>query len=313
MLRLATVLIAVAVATDSSTLLAQAVVLEKGQFSFATNYQHTFSRDHVAHDGEVLHLGHIMSWAIRPSLSYGLTDRVTLDADVSYVAGKYIGSIPHGPLDDGTFHHALQDFHLGARMNVMMRPLFVTPLIRLTIPSHHYEMKGHTAVGRGTFEVTAGAFAGREIGPRLPNAWFEVMASHTWAQRTVIETDSERLNRTNGSLELGYYVTPSVAVSVFGTGLRTHGGWDLPRHFHTPEEKASHDRFAKGKEAHVGGTVLYVFSSGLGIYGGYFIDVYTRSGHAMSGPIAGFTWTSRPKPLWLSSARRLEPVQVATR
>jgi hypothetical protein len=312
-LRLSTLLVAVAIGGDSSTLLAQAMVVEKGQFSFNTHYQHTFSTDHVGHDGEILDLGHIMSWAIRPSLSYGLTDRITVDADISLVAGKYIGSIPHGPLDDGTFHTALQNFHLGARMNVMMRPLFVTPFVKVTIPSHDYQLEGHTAVGKGNLELTAGAYAGRELGPRLPKAYFEIMASHTWVERTVIETDSERLNRTEGSLELGYFVTPSVVVSLFGTGLRTHGGWDLPRHFHTHEEREAHDRFAKLKEAHVGGTALYVFSSGLGIYGGYFTGVFTRSGHVMSGPIAGFTWTSRPRPQWLSSARRLEPVQLAMR
>src|SRR5262249_21125161 len=155
---------------------------------------------------------------------------------------KYIGTQPHGPSDDDTFHTTFQDFHVTGRMNVLVRPLFLTPFLRVTIPSHPYQLQGHTAVGKGKNELGVGVYAGRELGSY---GFFEAMASQTWVGRTVIETASERLNRTNGLLEIGYFVTPSLSLSAYGTGVRTHGGWDLPREFQHVDEIVEHDRFDK--------------------------------------------------------------------
>ena len=196
---------------------AQAIVLDHGQTTLGLSYQHTFVRDHVGFDGTRVDLGHIMAYAIRPEISYGLTDRVTVDADAPFSAGKYIGSNPHGRLDDSTFHSTFQDLHLGLRMNVLMQPLAVTPFLRATIPTHHYQLEGHTATGKGTKELTIGTYSGRELAPWSPDAYVEGMLSHTFVQRTNIDVASERLNRTNGTLEVGYYLLPSITLRAFGT------------------------------------------------------------------------------------------------
>jgi hypothetical protein len=290
----------------------QAIVLDQGQWTFGADYQHTFVRYHVGFDGVKADLGHIMGNTIRPSASYGLTDRVTLDGDIPLVSAKYIGTQPHGRLDDGTFHSTLQDFHLGARMNVMTRPLFVTPFIRMTVPSHHYLLEGHTAQGREKFELTPGLYAGRDLGPLLPNAFFEIMVSHTWVQRTYIEQTSERLNRTNGSLEIGYFLTPTVTVSLFGSGVRTHGGWSFPDHiFKNENEIEEHDRFDKRKDVQTGGSIAYTFHNGLTAYVGYFATVWARTAHELAGPTFGVSWSPRPVHQWLAHAVRHRPVQIA--
>ncbi len=296
--------------TFCASALGQAIVLDQGQTTFGLGYQHTFVRWHVLPDGTKIDLGHIMAYTIRPDVSYGLTDRITLDGDVALIAAKYItsgGSFPfgpHSPSDDGTFHTTLQDFHLGLRANMMMRPLAVTPFLRLTIPSHHYQLEGHTAVGRDKLEVTFGTWAGRDLGPLARNVYIEGMASHTLVQRTTTALGSERLNRTNGSLEVGYYLTPSLIVRVFGTGVRTHGGWTLaPPPAPAPADIAEHDRFDKTKDILAGGTVSYTFRSGIGVYGGYFTTVLARTAHALAGPTIGLSWSPRPHQAWLARVR----------
>jgi hypothetical protein len=289
---------------------AQAIVLDHGQTTLGLSYQHTFVRDHVGFDGTRVDLGHIMSYAIRPEISYGLTDRVTVDADAPFSAGKYIGSSPHGRLDDGTFHSTFQDLHLGLRMNALMQPFALTPFLRATIPTHHYQLEGHTATGKGTKEWTVGTYAGRELAPWSPNAYIEGMLSHTFVQRTNIDVASERLNRTNGTLEVGYYLLPSITLRAFGTGVRTHGGWDLPRQF-GPGEAQEHDRFDKTKDIQVGGVISYNFPGGMSVYGGYFTTVWARTAHALAGPTVGLAWSPKPRQSWLARARTPLPVLIA--
>jgi hypothetical protein len=288
----------------------QAIVLDKGQATFGLSYQHTFVRYHVGFDGTKVDLGHIMSYAIRPEISYGLTDRITMDGDVAFSGLKYIGTQPHGRLDDGTFHETFQDAHLGLRWNWLMRPLLVTPFMQITVPTHHYQLEGHTATGKGRGEFTSGVYAGRELTPLIPNAYFEAMVSHSIVQRTTIEVASERLNRTNGSIEIGYFLTPSVTLRAFGNGVRTHGGWDLPRNF-GPGEFAEHDRFDKTKDIQAGGAVSYTFRNGLGVYTGYFWTVWARTAHQLAGPTFGVTWAPGPRQSWLAHMRRPPVIQVA--
>lgn len=295
--------------TLCASALGQAIVLDQRQMSLGLDYQHTLVRWHVTSDGTKFDFGHIMTNTTRANLSYGLTDRLTLDATVPLISAKFIsfgGTFPrgpHGPSDDGTFHATLQDFHLGLRANLMMNPFVATPFIQVTIPSHHYQLEGHTAVGRGNLELTFGTWVGRDLGPLLPNAFVEAMASHTVAQRTrVAGVESQRLNRTNGSLELGYYVTPSVTLRAFGTGLRTLGGWDVPRPL-GPVEKVEHDRFVKDKDIQLGAAVSYNFQSGIGVYGGYFTTVWSRNAHTVAGPMVGLSWSPRPHQAWLAHGR----------
>jgi len=311
--RISTLSCAVACLLFALSAFGQAIVLDRGQSTFGVAYQHTFVRYHIGFDGSKFDLGHIMAYVVRPEASYGLTDRVTVDGDVAFSAAKYIGSSPHGRLDDNTFHATLQDFHMGVRANVLTGPLFVTPFMRLTLPSHHYQLEGHTSTGKGKVELTSGLYAGRDLAPSLPNAYFELMASHTFVERTTIDSDSERLNRTNGSLEVGYYLTPSLTLSAYGTGVRTHGGWDLPRAFNNTEEILEHDRFDKSKDIQLGGSIAYSFRNGVSIYAGYFKTVWARTAHALAGPTVGLTWSGRPSQGWLARSRSRSPILVAAR
>ncbi len=290
----------------------QALVLEQGQSSLGMSYQHGFVRYHLGLDGAKKDLGHIASWGMTPQVSYGATDRITFDGDATLASAKYSGPSPHGRLDDGTWHTTTGDLHLGMRMNVLVRPLFLTPFMKVTIPSHHYQLEGHTATGRGKGELAAGMYAGREM-PFLPKAYFEVMGSHTWVQPTTIETARERLNRTNGTLEVGYYLAPGITVSLFGSGLRTHGGWAVPRTLHTAEERAEHDRFVKTNEIQSGGTLAYSFPNGLTIFGGYMSTVWGKSAHALAGPTFGFSWYPQARQQWLARGRHQPAMQLAQR
>ena len=296
--------------TSSASVSGQAVVLDRGQSAVGLAYQHTFVRLHQAFDGTKVDIGHIMAYSIRDDFSYGLTDRVSLDADLSFVAGKYIGTLPHGRLDDGRFHQTFQDLHVGVRTNVLMRPVVATPFVRITIPTHHYQLEGHTGVGKGRGELTLGTYAGRDLGPILPNAYVEGMLSHTWAQRTVIPVASERLNRTNGLIELGYYLSPAWTVRAFGSGLRTHGGWDLPRQF-GPGEAEEHDRFDKTKDIQAGGAVSYSFRNGLSLYSGYFSTTWGRTAHLVAGPTFGMMWAPVHRQSWMSRKRVQPAMQTA--
>lgn len=81
---------------------AQAWVPLKGQGQITVTYENIFVRDHLDYRGRRFDAGPIRSHSVITTFEYGLTDNLTLDADLTHVTSKYegfVGPVPHGPPD----------------------------------------------------------------------------------------------------------------------------------------------------------------------------------------------------------------------
>jgi hypothetical protein len=99
-------------------------------------------------------------------------------------------------------------------------PLVVTPFLGAVIPIHDYEFLGHTAVGRQVSELRTGVNLGRLLDPVLPDAYAQ--ARYAFALRE--EVLGFGFNYSFVDLELGYFVTPSVTLRLFGSWQIAHDG-----------------------------------------------------------------------------------------
>jgi hypothetical protein len=150
--------ILIAVLFVETTTFGQAWVPPKGEGEIALSYQDLFTRDHFNSDGTRHDYGHIRLFDVVQEIDYGVTNKFAVNVSLPYGIGKYHGSFPHQlPIDDGDYHGALQDFHVGFRYNLVKRPFQFTPFVAVALPSHHYEHFAHSAVGIDMWERTLGS------------------------------------------------------------------------------------------------------------------------------------------------------------
>ena len=267
---------------------AQAGVPEKGAGSVTTTYQKVDVRYHYTSTGLKQDRGSIHTHNTVTALEYGLTDRLAMDFDLTFVSSKYQGDRPHGPPDNGSFHPTVQDVHLDLRYNLLARPLMLTPFVGVTIPTHDYEVRGHSAVGRGFKEFLIGVNVGRQLGPVLPKAYFQVRYSFAAHKRFA----GLSLNRSNAEWEVGWWANKSITLRLVGSLQKTHGGFDFPQDLHGPDEFDIHDRVAKANYVQLGGGVTYSVNRFFDIHVAYApTPIYARNTHGDRGMVIGFTWS----------------------
>jgi hypothetical protein len=269
------------------TICAQAWVPEKGSGSVTTIYQKVDVRYHYNAAGLKQDTGHIHSHNSTTALEYGVTDKLAMEFDVTYMASKYQGTRPHGPPDTGFFHPTFQDIHFNLRYKVLERPLVITPFVGFSIPTHDYAVQGHSAVGKGFKEFVVGVNAGRRLDSVLPNTYFEVRYSFAMHKRFA----GLNLNRSNVDWEIGWWANKSITFRFIGNAQRTHGGFDFPEDIHGPEDFDIHDRVAKSNFVQLGGGVTYSVNRLFDVHVAYApTPIYARNAHGDRGIIIGFSW-----------------------
>ena len=269
---------------------AQAWVPEKGSGVVSSTYSNFYVRNHVVNSGiKRTDLGRIRTNVILTSIDYGITDKLALIADLAYIASKWIGNPPgHGPNDTGSYHPTFQDAHLEVRYNAIRKSLVVTPFVGVIIPTHHYETRGHSAVGRGFHELQLGVNVGRQLGRLLPNGY--VQARYFYA--ILARFDNVKLNRSNGDCEVGWFATKSLSVRFITTMQKTHGGLITPlEHDLDAHEFEFHDAITRLNLIDLGGGVSFAVNRSFGIHAAYLANVYARNAHAAGGFLAGFSWS----------------------
>ena len=130
---------------------AQAWLPSQGEGQVTLTYENIYVKYHRDYTGKKFDAGPIRTNTVVSTFEYGLTDKLTLDSQITHVTSKYegfVGPVPHGPPDTGVYHPTFQDAVIGLRYGLTSRHLFVTPFVAAVIPTHHYETRGHTAVGR---------------------------------------------------------------------------------------------------------------------------------------------------------------------
>lgn len=277
----------------SATAFAQAWVPAQGEGTVSVTYQKVDVRYHYNSTGSKEDRGQIHSHSTIMALEYGLTDKLALDLDLAFVASKWdrpqgpLGLRPHGPLDNGFFHPQFQDVHLGVRYNALRRDLLVTPFVAVTIPTHDYEVRGHSAVGRGFHELLIGANVGRQLDPILRNGYFQFRYSYAILKPLA----GVHLNRSNADWEVGWAANRRTTIRFVGSWQKTHGGFDFPRDIHDEEDFDIHDRVARVNYVQLGAGVTFSVNRSLDVHTAWApTPIYSRNSHGDKGFIVGFSW-----------------------
>jgi hypothetical protein len=236
----------------------------------------------------------------------GLTDRLAVNVSLPFIRSKYGGSTPHlvggvGPpqeWDDGTYHGTFQDFQVGVRVNVKSRPLAITPFAEVIIPSHHYPSTAHAAVGKDLRALIVGGAVGGFLDTVLPGMFFQAQLSFAVTQEVL----DIRPNRSRVDAEVGYFITPRIAVRFLESYQVTHDGLDLIS-FSTPMTVAqihghpeievtgvhrrNHDRLQRSNYLNLGGGINFSVNESLDIFAAAAKTVWGESIHPLTGVSVG--------------------------
>ena len=268
---------------------AQAWLPLKGEGQFTYTYQNVRVRDHLNYLGNRFDAGPIRTHSQVFSFEYGLSKKLALDFDITHVTSKYEGFVstpPHGPVDTGEYHPTFQDLHIGARYNVYNRAVTLTPFVSVVIPTHHYETKGHSAVGRDLNELQMGISAGRDLEGFIPRSY--VQGRYSYA---IVEDVQEfSLNRSNADWEFGHLATDRLSLRFTGVWQWTADGIDIPNIHNHPDFHELHDRASRSHFVRFGGGATFSVNRSLDLHADYNGTMAGINTHAAKGLSLGLTW-----------------------
>jgi hypothetical protein len=268
---------------------AQAWLPNKGEGQVTITYENLYVKYHFDYQGNKFDAGPIRTNTVISTFEYGITDKLTLDSQLTHVTSKYegfVGPVPHGPPDTGVYHPTFQDIAVGVRYNVMSRHLFVTPFVAAVIPTHHYETRGHTAVGRDLRELQVGMNVGRDLEEIIPRTYFQARYSYAFVQNV----EQFGLNRSNVDWEFGYYAKPRVSLRFTGAWQYTYSGLRYPLDQAIPDFHELHDRAAKSGFLRFGGGLTVTLAKNFDLHAdvGNTFRGYTT--HGSRGLSLGISW-----------------------
>ena len=269
---------------------AQAWVPLKDEGQVTITYENIYVRDHFDYLGKRFQAGPIRTNTVVSTFEYGITNKLTLDSQIIHVTSKYegfVGPVPHGPPDTGKYHPTFQDLLIGFRYNATSRHLVVTPFVAASIPTHHYETRGHTAVGRDLRELQVGVNVGRDLEKIIPRAYVQARYSYAFVQNV---EQVFGLNRSNVDWEVGYYAKPRVSFRFTGAWQYTYSGLRYPLDQNFPEFHELHDRAAKSGFLRFGGGLTVTLTKNVDLHAdaGNTFRGYTT--HGARGLSLGLSW-----------------------
>jgi hypothetical protein len=237
------------------------------------SYQNALARGHLLASGKRVpgEQDSVRSHVVTSELDIGLTDRIGLSLSLPFVTSRYGGASPHTvgvhgeptSVDDGSYHGAFQDFRVAARVNVVTRPVVLTPFVEGIVPSHEYESRGHSVVGLDLRALVLGTNVGGFL-DALPGTYFHAQASYAVVEKVA----GIRANRSRVDAEIGYFVTPRLALRFLESFQFTHDGLEFvldapPR----PQElNLNHDRINRFNFVNVGAGFGFAINDSLDLF-----------------------------------------------
>jgi hypothetical protein len=172
----------------------------------------------------------------------------------------------------------------------------ITPFIGSALPSHSYEYRAYSAVGRRLRELHAGVAAARLLDGITPGLFVQGTYAYVFPQRVVDEGLDVRPHRSVGDLEIGYFVTPLVRVFALAAAQVTHRGIDLPpptvKNPLTLAQRIHHDQIARENILNVGLGAALDINESIGVHGSILGQVAGRNGPQMGRAVSlGLTWS----------------------
>ena len=269
---------------------AQAWVPLQGEGQVTTTYENLYVKYHRDYTGKKFNAGPIRTHTLITTLEYGLTDKLALDSELTHVTSKYegfVGPVPHGPPDTGVYHPTFQDFKIGLRYNVLAnRKLVVTPFVATVIPTHQYETRGHTAVGRDLRELQIGVNVGRDLGELIPRTYVEGRYYYAIVQNV----EQFGLDRSSGDWEFGYFASPRFSLRFTGAWQHTYSGVRFPLDQNITDFHELHDRAAKSAYLRFGGGVTVSLNRTFDLHVDYGNTARGSNTHGARGLSLGLSW-----------------------
>ena len=192
----------------------------------------------------------------------------------------------------------------------------VTPFVSAIIPTRDYPTFAHTAPGSGLEQYLVGFSAGRRLDPILENGFAQLRYSYAFVEKVLGVSH----DRSNVDLELGYFLTESLGVSVIGGYQKTHGGIALPvpgtpasTAFKNTPYYVHHDQLARSDYVNVGGSISYALTGTVDVFATYQSTVWGRNVHAVQPALAfGLNWGFSPKRVIRSFTRNSASAESST-
>ena len=279
---------------------AQAFTPPEGLGSVTLGWQYIDNTGHRLSDGYFRPTGQSVSTSLGLDVEYGITNRLSASAGVPFVLAKYTGALPALSGQPGDtcrcWHSGFQDVSAGIRYRFGNGSWAVTPLVRYSRPSHAYPYKGEAVVGKRLSEAQVGVSAGLRLPGLLQQA--NVQASYTYA---FVEKAIEEIsvNRSNGSLDLGYAVNRRFYVRTSWLWQHTHGGlrigsvtgnpFPFPGELNNPARRAEADRARRVQQMQVAAGLS--FDAGpVDVFASFTKYVWGRDAHNGQAYNLGVSW-----------------------
>jgi hypothetical protein len=298
-------IVAAGLAMAPSTVRAQAFVPAQGEGVVSFLYQDQDFRYHYGRAGTVpTDIGPIYSRSTLADVTFGLTDKIAVGFSLPWIATRYVGPRPHplpdlsgpNPIDDGTWHSTVQDLRFEVRYNVTRnlgnKGIVVTPYVGSITPSHDYPYFAHAGFGRDLNEVQVGVTAAKLFERGVPGLIVQGRYGYGFVEQ-VLDVSH---NRSLGSVEVAYFVTPKLRVMGLTAGQITHGGLNYsgPPSLATlgPIVFPHHDQLEQSNMLALGAGASYSFSDSVDVFGSLMHTAVQQNGHGLDlGVTVGLSWS----------------------
>jgi hypothetical protein len=234
---------------------AQASVPDRREGTLTLTYQNYDVVGHFDAQGNDNENGSTRSQALVAEFDYGVFDSVGLLVSIPFIASKYTGPPSYfvgpfltypGPLDDGTYHAAVQDLRIEVRRQWWAGPVPVTPFVGGSFPTHDYETVGEAVPGRHRWDLQVGASTGVDLDRILPGSYVHVRYAYGRMQ----EVNTFPFTRSNIDLEVGVAPTSRILLRGLANWQIKHTG---PSIAELAPDWVNHDRFIAPSYVNLGG------------------------------------------------------------
>ncbi|HLN93075.1 MAG TPA: hypothetical protein VK389_04375, partial [Thermoanaerobaculia bacterium] len=174
---------------------------------------------------------------------------------------------------------------------------------------------GQAAPSTGLEQYLVGVSVGRRLNPILDAGFAQLRYSYAFVEEVLGVSH----DRSNLDLEVGYFLTPSLGVSVTGSYQKTYGGVELPvpgspaniAFQQTPLFMRRH-QLARTNYLNVGGIVSYALTGTVDVFAVYQSTVWGRNLHASQPALAfGIGWGFSPRRVIRSIVGKASPADAS--
>lgn len=266
---------------------ARGQALPAGEGSITISHAFYHSGVHFNRTGGADRLGRETFHVLFTDVLYGVTDRLSIGGTAAWMATKWTGpdALRHGPLDTGVFHQSWQDARIEARYAMNVGRLSITPFAGAGGPMTGYEVRGHSAFGRGLSDVQVGVDVGQPV-RRLGH--LDASVAYAFVERAPgADFDMDRIS---GEVGLGRPVSSRVYVRGVLTWQLMRDGLQVPIAQHESHHREFHDRLARASYLQLGGMVSVPVTMRLRLNAGGFGTVRGKNIHSVLAVVSGVTW-----------------------